>query len=240
MVVVTVNTGPGPTVPVKESNVEGSSEMMKVIPIRFECSHIVSDDPGYDEALKDFIHLHEERRDKVRIRLHRGSVAQNKLALSSVGIPVDVLPFDEAGTLTNEYQKLWLKARKQSEDSQQYAGEQMAPTKSTMEVQPTDDDVLTGNAAASSHPGNLRYHAEVKAHFEEYEAAKGSSKKFAITRGIIYRVSDWGGRFLKKEVGGGWTIMNDDEAHVKASMAFRDLRKAAVVARRRQEEENMS
>jgi hypothetical protein len=243
----------------EHAHTNGTSEIARAAPLRLEGIHFVYDDPRYDQVLKKLVQRIESRETKVRMRTHHGSLEQNKLALSSVGIPVAVLPFDDQHRLTLHYHKEWLKQRKALEQkrnatafSPPAAVEGMLPrARDKYYEEPTESelsdmikvtvqprDVLPG-VAYKAHLGNICYHHILDEHVEEYEAAD-INEKTTIALEIVDKIHAQGGRFLKeKDCGGGvndWIIMDTKDARKKVAMAFRDKRKWAAVKKKRQED----
>ena len=241
LVVITVNTGPAD--PGFVNNVAGTSTLMRISPVRLASYHFIYDDPGYESVIKAILRTHTESREKVRMKVHKGSVAQTKLELSSVGIPVDVLPFNEKGDLVLEYHERWLERRwekehrllveEKSEKSLDVSGSDENST-SADQVHIlstyTDSDILPGsNRAAISHPGNILYRFEMVEIYEEYEATSWAEKKKVVQR-FVDNVHQRGGRFLQKYQCSSsseemWTVMSSKEACAKVAMGMRDRRK---------------
>ena len=238
-------------------SIEGASQLFSITPIRVESFLTISDNQRYFEtSLKQFVNLHPEIQDKARMRTHFGSLAQNRIVLSSVGIPVDVLPFNNHGELTIGSHQEWIKQRLAIEGNQ-YPNETLHMTtisvsdpSSMLQTEGCSDhvvrvvqdaDVLPGvQRAAKFHPGNLKYQELLDGQFEVYDVASTNRRKFGITQHIVDHVHASGGRFLVKRPASSckddhgelpstsWGIMSDEEARRKVSMAFRDRRKGAV------------
>ena len=243
-VALTVNTGPAD--PGFVNNVAGVSTLLRTSPNRLSSFHFVYDDPGYESIIKALLRTHTESREKVRMKVHKGSVAQTKLELSSVGIPVDVLPFNEKGDLILDYHERWLERRWEKEHRRLVEEEkteksldvlrndESSKNKSADQVRIlstyTDSDILPGsNRAAISHPGNVLYRSEMTEVYEEHEAASWAEKKKVVQR-FVDNVHQRGGRFLQKYQCSSsseemWTVMSSKEACKKVAMGMRDRRK---------------
>ena len=83
-------------------------------------------------------------------------------------------------------------------------------------VVPTEKDVLFGRGREfQSHQGNLVLERVIERHAMEYSCASTSFSKTCIVAGIVQRVKDDGGRFIRSDkVTKGWSIVDDSEAHV--------------------------
>ena len=255
LVGIVVNCGPDHNIAPEASNITGTSKVMLLSPLRQESFHFVYDDPQYESIIKAIVTYHTEARDKVRIRIHpTGSLAQNRLGLSSVGIPVNVLPFDEQGDLLPDYHRRWLNQRRETERRRTSWVESSSSSLSKRisssnrnshtsmseqedeeiqvvitEFQPSD--ILPGCTAASkTQPGNLYYQSVLSKNFSDYDGAAEKSQKTAIAKRVVDHMQSKGARFLKPFSKGDlerWTVMSYLEARTKVSMALRDRRKTA-------------
>jgi len=90
---------------------------------------------------------------------------------------------------------------------------------------PTDLDVLLGRGARSNrHAGNKRYLQLVLNMKALYRSKPGKKHKTKISKELIDKIHQYGGRFLQKEKGkaGKWYVVHDKVARKKASQALRE------------------
>lgn len=96
------------------------------------------------------------------------------------------------------------------------------PAVSNGSIVATDLDVLLGRGGATNqHTGNKRFRTIVLEYQPEYLGLRSRSKKSGISKSIVERINNSGGRFLK-EVDGMWTEVSFDVATKKASQALRE------------------
>ena len=91
-------------------------------------------------------------------------------------------------------------------------------------VLPNNIDVLLGRGRPlQKHYGNQNYHFLVEEYQPEYERSS-KSKKTTMTKTILDRIRQYGGRFLKEDDVGYWIEIDDDSARSKISQTFRNHR----------------
>jgi len=89
---------------------------------------------------------------------------------------------------------------------------------------PTENDILLGRGGkTNNHFGNKRYRDEVKKLKSAYTSCMTKQEKFNLSKIIVRRVSEYGGRFLK-QVGNTdrWYVVDEFNARKKASQALRE------------------
>ena len=101
----------------------------------------------------------------------------------------------------------------------------------SIDVEPTDCDVLLGRDRASSNSkGNKQFREMIRSRIEEYEALSTRSAKIQFVSSMVTAVHKMNGRFLRQEEESGmWFEVSNDTARDKAGHTIRD----AVSARRR-------
>ena len=88
----------------------------------------------------------------------------------------------------------------------------------------TDLDILSGRVGLTNkNPGNMRFRDEAR-HFRAEYHDNGTSKerKFELSRELLQRVREYGGRFLQKSADQLWYEMNENECRKKCSNTLRE------------------
>jgi len=94
-------------------------------------------------------------------------------------------------------------------------------------------DVLCGQSrVCASHAGNKRFQAILDLYAPKYHAVNSKQEKMALTKEIVSRITNSGGRFLKYKVG-EWKEISTVTARDKVSHALR----TKVASWRRQEDQ---
>jgi hypothetical protein len=139
--------------------------------------------------------------------------------LMTFGIASDVLPITPAGELKLEaHQEFVRRLRIESELSDDVH----------RIIIPGTYDVLLGRGKPlQKHPGNLCYHHTIETYQGRYENAQ-KLEKTQISKFIVQKMKEDGGRFLKQD-DAGWVEIDDDSARYKVSHTFRNHRIAARV-----------
>lgn len=154
--------------------------------------------------------------------LDTGTNQEIRYKLMTFGIPTDILPIDDDGTILLNNHKEWIEQRVELEKMDRTTNEQQITYIST----PGPFDILLGRGkAAMKHPGNIRYKFLIEEHEDRYENTPKANKTL-IAEEILQTLkgSDDHGRFLKLEKGRGWMEVDDVAAREKISMSFRDRR----------------
>jgi len=98
-------------------------------------------------------------------------------------------------------------------------------SKNGSEITPTSTDVLLGRGGLTNrHQGNAHFRLMVEAEKQNYKSlGEQWQKKCEYSKSIMKRVSDYGGRFLKKdEISGKWIEADERTVRKKCSQALRE------------------
>ncbi|CAJ1922545.1 unnamed protein product [Cylindrotheca closterium] len=98
---------------------------------------------------------------------------------------------------------------------------QKIKTVRTQSEKPTPFDVLCGQSrTCANHSGNKRFQATLDMYASKYDAAKSKQEKMTLTKEIVGRIADNGGRFLKFK-SNNWVEIANVTARDKVSHALR-------------------
>jgi len=154
---------------------------------------------------------------KGRVRTHSGSRDEISFKLQTFGIPAEACQMDSDKEAGREEHVLWLEGLQAQE-------EQGGEVRADMILTPRKMDVLFGkHTKAKEHTGNMRAHALVEEHFDDYEHAN-KARKTEIANFIIKCIHNTGGKFLKQEIDGMWVEVSDTVARQKIAHWYRHLR----------------
>ena len=110
-----------------------------------------------------------------------------------------------------------------------------ADTESEKAVLPpglTVNDVVCGRDKLShAHPGNKRFRAIIRSHYQQYQQAKRRDEKTKLTGTISALVAASGGRFLRL-VGSEWVEVDSEGIHEKVSHALRSAKAPGIRKKR--------
>eukprot|EP00522_Entomoneis_paludosa_P016011 CAMPEP_0172460176 /NCGR_PEP_ID=MMETSP1065-20121228/35832_1 /TAXON_ID=265537 /ORGANISM="Amphiprora paludosa, Strain CCMP125" /LENGTH=607 /DNA_ID=CAMNT_0013215129 /DNA_START=48 /DNA_END=1871 /DNA_ORIENTATION=- len=88
------------------------------------------------------------------------------------------------------------------------------------------DVICARDKFSNKHTGNLRYQAIVRAHREAYQGSKLNEEKSTMTRSVIQKVKEFGGRFVKfNKKTRRWEEISAAAEHDKVSHALRSSTK---------------
>lgn len=148
-----------------------------------------------------------------------GTNQEIRYTLMTFGIPTDILPIADDGTILLENHEEWINQRVELEKMDRSRGNQI-----TYVYTPGPFDILLGRGKATlKRPGNIRYKFLIEEHAERYEKTP-KAEKTVVAEELLLLLKSSGSRFLKFEKGRGWTEVGDAAARDKISMSFRDRR----------------
>jgi hypothetical protein len=152
--------------------------------------------------------------------------------LLTFGINPKLLPVDFEGHIVRTTFWEWILSRRRIEAAIQEADALPHDGHCDIIDYPTSADVLHGKGRPyQEFPGNMKLQELVESNLALHHAAESNAEKTRITKTILQliKVSNGGGRFLKKERedggGGGWVEVSDKVAQDKVSHLFRNLKK---------------
>jgi hypothetical protein len=147
-----------------------------------------------------------------------GTNQEIRYTLMTFGIPTNILPIDDDGTILPDNHRDWMEQRVELEKID-------TTNQITYISTPGPFDILFGRGkAAVKHPGNMRYKFLIEETSDRYENASKADKTL-IAEELLFRLKGSnGGRFLKLEKNKGWMEVDDVAAREKISMSFRDRR----------------
>ena len=171
-----------------------------------------------------------------------GTHLECRYNLMTFGIPPEILPVNDDGTVTTRDYELLLArvARKgASDDSSGSSDAAMPPTTSSAsgkeetELVPGDLDVVMGRGSTHKRgQGYANLKALLERHYEEYYSVT-RFEKTVISRMIYERMVESGSRFMAKTTtkkttdpakGPIWYQLDEEDARDRIAHAFRNLR----------------
>lgn len=195
------------------------------VPHRLEAVHYCFD----NKKLRPFVsglRLFMGSRARMRSRVHYSPDFQTVIfQLQTFGIPVsDDSPLRQVdGDFPLTWHEEWLQLRQAQE--QELDGK--ADDEPARILIPHRFDVLFGRGAkVSTHTGNLRALHLVNMWQSKYDGACNRFAKAGISERIVSIIHESGGRFLKWDEVGGWSVADDETARDKISHWFRNQRRS--------------
>ena len=207
------------------------AKLDSTLPVRWSAIHY-----GYDEdkmrMVMGMVLPILSKTTRLRCRVHYTSCQEFKYTLMSFGIPEHVMPVTSSGEYRLENHKDFVRTiRWADRERKAKTGNDQVRESTQVEAErivlPNNIDVLLGRGRPlQKHYGNQNYHFLVEEYHAEYERST-KSKKTTMTKTILDRIKQYGGRFLKQDDVGYWVEIDDDTARSKISQTFRNHRCAA-------------
>ena len=196
------------------------------LPIRVCALHFCSDD-----RLTGFLFraagvgVPEEGR--ARLRYHIGTRTEIMYSLLSFGLPVDLIPYSESGTIKKTNLNRWI-AKYIARDKEMAKN---GGTFSGIDL-PSRNDVLHGKGKPfQNHPGNAHLRVLVESNIDEYQAAYESVDKMNVVYKVFAEVKATSGRFLEKDEVGWWRESHDVDAVDKVRKIFQRTNRKGKIQR---------
>ena len=185
------------------------------LPLRVCALHFCSDD-----RLTGFLFraagvgVPEESR--ARLRYHVGTFTEIVYSLLSFGLPVDLIPYNENGTIKKTNLNRWI-AKYIARDKEMTKN---GGTFSGVDL-PSRNDVLHGKGKpVQNHPGNTHLRTLVESSSDAYQAAEDSVDKMILIYKVLSEIKATSGRFLEKDDVGWWRESHDVDVEQKVRMLF--------------------
>jgi hypothetical protein len=156
------------------------------------------------------------------------------------GIPVDLLPMSPTGNIKTQMFKQFIRLRKaieapsgQNTETSSGSDDSIIVPHSAIECPNLKDVVFRAGKSYMCHPGNVMFRSLIESRMEEHYSAT-KREKASIAWSIVGEIERRGGRFLKWDIRGWWTLMEDRaEIRYKIPTCFRDFSRAMKARRRR-------
>mmetsp|Transcript_17433 Transcript_17433/g.32206 ORF Transcript_17433/g.32206 Transcript_17433/m.32206 type:complete len:310 (-) Transcript_17433:200-1129(-) len=205
--------------------------MLISIPSRPVAAHLCFPDTPIFQMVKALTMHWAGTANRTRTRCYSGTHVEMRYQLKGFGIPVDVIPLTDSGTVKVKPMLQWLKLRRTIEE---------ASSSSLCGVAvecPLSSDVLFKSGSNSlSHPGNVMFRNLIETHFDEHNNTSSSGLKVAVSWRIVDEVLvTFNGRFLEWDKRGWWMVI-EDRAQMRAKVAtsLRDFKKQVKAVQNRQ------
>jgi hypothetical protein len=186
----------------------------------------------------------------IRYRFHAGTDMEVIYQMMTFGIPQHILPVSVTGELDVMHHQAFIRDRERYEEEEMVLNDANSDTteldndplttKKEREfsrrviIVPGPRDVLLGRGRLiQENVGNIRYRNLIETYRAQYDNAR-KKEKTRLTREIVQKISETGGRFLKHVDGdnrgktpnaGPWIEVPVDVAREKVSHSFRDKRR---------------
>lgn len=214
-----------------------TSPIFSTLPARFLAAHLSFDSSSLGSFNSVLLHA-ASKFLRLRVRAHQTTPLECHYQLMTFGIPTNDLPMNSEGEYLVENHRAWLEERRRAEEEDVLVNND-APDGSSLAsssgqqscgVVPGPKDVLFGrDKFAQDHSGNSHFHLLIDNRREDREMAQTRSEKAKITGEIVIAIQERGGRFLKRDSLGCWSVVVDNvSARYKVANTFRDKRKTQV------------
>lgn len=205
------------------------------VPIRVVAMHICFPDTFFWRSFRAMILLSKQE-EKFRVKTHPGSWADWQYNLMGYGIPIDQLPMTATGVVKTMGLQQWIRCRKSLElgnFGSDNRNDAIDDTAHPIECPNLYDVIFRPGKSYMCHPGNVVFFNLIESKMDEHFSVT-RIEKAAIAWGIIHEVERRGGRFLKWDNRGWWTVCEDlSEIRYKIPTCFRDLRRKLIARKKR-------
>mmetsp|Transcript_17386 Transcript_17386/g.39979 ORF Transcript_17386/g.39979 Transcript_17386/m.39979 type:complete len:197 (+) Transcript_17386:2-592(+) len=159
------------------------------------------------------------------------------------GIPIDILPLSQSGSIKTSQLQHWTWLRKiiekspdqdlSSSDESDARSVSASDLSSAVECPNLNDVVFRMGRSYMCHPGNVMFRSLIESRLDEHVAAT-RKRKGEIAWSVVEEVERRGGRFLKWDTRGWWTeFESQSEIRYKIPTYFRDFTRNMKARRNR-------
>jgi len=212
-----------------KARVEANALVASVIPVRVAAMHICLPNSPLATILASLFSMHLGMW-LPRVKFHFGNPLEQRYQLQGYGIPTELIPVTETGTVKSVHLKQWIKlrgyleqkARKQevmlqsSESDSAGDSAVIPPMADIVECPGSKDVIFRRGKSMSYHYGNVKFQNLIESKIYEHTIDPETTlqRRVAIEKELIQQIRDDGGRFLKWETGEcWWTNMSIDNGN---------------------------
>jgi len=195
---------------IQRVRLSSKARVTKIVPIRLACVHMCYPNTQMYRFNGRVFGLVASFLNS-RTKIHLGNPVEWRYALRTYGIPTEILPVSNTGTIKLDNLKQWIKLKKYTDEQEMI--EMTASTKTLMEAPMysivecpgSNDVVFRMGKSMDYHPGNIKFQNVIESQLQ-YHSDPNTTKaqKDAIVIEVIQHIKKDGGRFLKWESDNGW------------------------------------
>jgi len=194
--------------------------------------HVCTADTPFYAMIRTYVIVMINGNYRGRVKMHVGQDIENRYQLSGYGIPMDQLPITESGKIKATHFKKWLQLRKNIEDP---SCELRRELELIVECPGLNDVVFRPSQSTMCHPGNVMFRGLVESKHFEHSIAPSREAKIEITKSVISKIREKGGRFLVWNNATWWTELTDEkQIYSKIAVFFRNSKVSAKAKSNRQ------
>eukprot|EP00536_Pseudo-nitzschia_multiseries_P016968 jgi/Psemu1/223284/e_gw1.1316.17.1 len=176
---------------------------------------------------------------RTRLKIHVGEPTELRYEVIGYGIPGDMIPITETGSIKTKHLKEWIRLRTIMDDAEQEAdcwsgaksstdgttssSSSVLDSRSLVDCPSCKDVLFRSGKSAVIHQGNMMFRDMVGSRSKEHTECSRTGKK-NIVKELIEAVQDDGGRFLVWDRNGWWKKLSDAEIRVKVGTFIRNYR----------------
>ena len=214
--------------------------LFSVFPIKVRVVHVCHDDERFIQLWNRMVAVIQPQQ-AVRFQSHLGTLPACLKSLRQYGIPQEILPLDEQGSLDVSNFRESLR-RNENEIESGRGGDDPGAASSVRNLTiriPTDNDILLGKGKRSNRfRGNQIFRMAIAENYDAYNAAINRREKLAILQLVYFHLLQSGCRFLipvqSSETGDPteWMEIQEEQALEKIAMRMRNSRRKSGTAGR--------
>eukprot|EP00534_Pseudo-nitzschia_fraudulenta_P009603 CAMPEP_0201169612 /NCGR_PEP_ID=MMETSP0851-20130426/80831_1 /ASSEMBLY_ACC=CAM_ASM_000631 /TAXON_ID=183588 /ORGANISM="Pseudo-nitzschia fraudulenta, Strain WWA7" /LENGTH=515 /DNA_ID=CAMNT_0047451421 /DNA_START=32 /DNA_END=1579 /DNA_ORIENTATION=- len=179
--------------------------------------------------------------NRSRVRFHIGELMELQYCIKSFGIPVDLIPITDTGSIKTNHLKVWIKLRTRMDQAQSdgvssddsngsssYSGGSnstiKSPLLSIVDCPSCKDVLFRSGKSTIVHPGNVMFRSMVESRIDEHNNCSRLGKK-SIVMDLIDSVESVDGRFLTWDKSGYWKVLYDQaDIRTRVGVSIRNFK----------------
>ena len=163
--------------------------------------------------------------------MRKGEATELRYTLLGYGVPVEMLPIGNSGTVKTTNQSRWVSAlrAKMDDREQDDDGDGNDETETIVECPRLSDVIFRKGPTHKNNPGNMHYRELIQSTNDEHAKA-GRKKKYQITWRTVKEIEERNGRFLEwSKTREMWTVCTDREKiRIKVAACYKQYNRSII------------
>ena len=214
-----------------------SVRMVQAVPIRLVCIHLCYPNTELYKIRGKVVGMIASVFNS-RTKIHLGNPIEWQYALQGYGIPIEIIPFTNTGTIKLDNWKKWTKLKKHTEQHEMTVSMKTStktsmktPLNSIVECPGSNDVVFRMGRSMNYHPGNVKFQNIIESQFQHLciktgfivwingPFPAGNSEGTIFRNDLATRLEDWESRRILV-----YQAVTKQESHTKVSLLLKKKR----------------
>lgn len=217
-------------------------KLEKAMPVRVVCLHTYFPDTPFFRAMSTLYYVGMSPRERILYKAHFGEDTELRYALLSYGIPEQLLPLSNTGTVKTNNHSRWINALRFKAERRHYLEQQQQHNmkdsddeeEEIVDCPGSHDVIFRKGPTYKNNPGNMYFRESIEQTHEAHMKATRKTKCL-ITWNVVKDIESRNGRFLDwSKTREMWVVARDREKiRTKVAACYKRYNRIAVPANQR-------